>query len=486
MHSNKDVNGWVLCPSKSLPGKYYYFNVVSGEAVWSLPDAKVPPNNEIKNVAEKSHSFPEPEPIKYKNTNTGPNLQKSITKSTINKHANRPMFGQISFPEYMPNVNPSNSTNCSNSIFMTNNNDNRPLFGQGTKVVWAPLPLVVLEPNGTQTSDQVTQTCELDNIIVHSCDIPLSKRFINYENITIHFSEKNKLIRDKINTSTPIKPNPSFIDPIKPTVEHKIRKKPLIKDAILDLKNLKISDTKYSGTSTSNLFLQNQSDRKTQNILQSGKNSFAGLNLEEKEKKVATKKDDDQLNKNDLRLFLMARKRRYTEGDITTGSCERKKIKLKYTEDHEDLETPKKQVTFATNNTKTHKEISNEGMLTIQTLKNLAQSSCRQDVWYIVVDMDVLLENYDFVNDLVLSVQLDFNLCKNPLKARCAGASAGRARVLAARHVARALRDAPAHLALSTSMADVVQVDPQGFTGDLIEFYVGVTENWGFTKIYLV
>lgn len=29
-------NGWILCPSKSFPGKFYYFNVVNGEAAWSL------------------------------------------------------------------------------------------------------------------------------------------------------------------------------------------------------------------------------------------------------------------------------------------------------------------------------------------------------------------------------------------------------------------------------------------------------------------
>lgn len=43
MNNNKknNNNGWILCPSKSFPGKFYYFNMVSGEAVWSLNELEV-------------------------------------------------------------------------------------------------------------------------------------------------------------------------------------------------------------------------------------------------------------------------------------------------------------------------------------------------------------------------------------------------------------------------------------------------------------
>lgn len=34
-------NGWILCPSKTFPGKFYYFNVASGEAVWTLNSNEV-------------------------------------------------------------------------------------------------------------------------------------------------------------------------------------------------------------------------------------------------------------------------------------------------------------------------------------------------------------------------------------------------------------------------------------------------------------
>lgn len=34
-------NGWILCPSKSFPGKFYYFNVLNGETAWSLNQVEV-------------------------------------------------------------------------------------------------------------------------------------------------------------------------------------------------------------------------------------------------------------------------------------------------------------------------------------------------------------------------------------------------------------------------------------------------------------
>lgn len=39
--SKRDCNGWVLCPSQRFPGKFYFFNTLSGEAVWSLNELEV-------------------------------------------------------------------------------------------------------------------------------------------------------------------------------------------------------------------------------------------------------------------------------------------------------------------------------------------------------------------------------------------------------------------------------------------------------------
>lgn len=43
--SNKVVtsvgNSWVVCRSKSYSGHVYYFNTLSGEAVWNLSDTEV-------------------------------------------------------------------------------------------------------------------------------------------------------------------------------------------------------------------------------------------------------------------------------------------------------------------------------------------------------------------------------------------------------------------------------------------------------------
>lgn len=34
-------NGWLLCESKTFPGKFYYFNVRNGDAVWTFNDGDV-------------------------------------------------------------------------------------------------------------------------------------------------------------------------------------------------------------------------------------------------------------------------------------------------------------------------------------------------------------------------------------------------------------------------------------------------------------
>lgn len=34
-------NSWIVTQSKSHPGHVYYFNTVTGEAVWNLSDAEV-------------------------------------------------------------------------------------------------------------------------------------------------------------------------------------------------------------------------------------------------------------------------------------------------------------------------------------------------------------------------------------------------------------------------------------------------------------
>lgn len=39
--SKRDCSGWVLCPSQRFAGKFYFFNTLSGEAVWSLNELEV-------------------------------------------------------------------------------------------------------------------------------------------------------------------------------------------------------------------------------------------------------------------------------------------------------------------------------------------------------------------------------------------------------------------------------------------------------------
>lgn len=34
-------SAWIICRSKSHPGRIYYFNTLSGEAAWNLSDQEV-------------------------------------------------------------------------------------------------------------------------------------------------------------------------------------------------------------------------------------------------------------------------------------------------------------------------------------------------------------------------------------------------------------------------------------------------------------
>lgn len=57
--------------------------------------------------------------------------------------------------------------------------------------------------------DEVTQTSEVEReLFIQTCDIPLCKRFKNYENTTLCFDKKNKIMnkpRANFGTSTPMK-----------------------------------------------------------------------------------------------------------------------------------------------------------------------------------------------------------------------------------------------------------------------------------------
>nr|XP_037875280.1 uncharacterized protein LOC101743235 isoform X4 [Bombyx mori] len=90
---NTNNHGWTLCPSKRFPGKFYYFNVLNGEAAWSLTDNEgtaVEKNKEIHKITDNKHNYAEPSnPPENSRPMTGPKYYPKIV----------PEFGQAVFPK---------------------------------------------------------------------------------------------------------------------------------------------------------------------------------------------------------------------------------------------------------------------------------------------------------------------------------------------------------------------------------------------------
>ncbi|XP_045496680.1 uncharacterized protein LOC123695036 [Colias croceus] len=81
-------NSWIICRSKSYPGRVYYFNTVTGEAAWNLSDAEA--ERAKKTTLESSHKlklteFPEPEesPLDYVCNNNNQSMMQNIVPPKI-------------------------------------------------------------------------------------------------------------------------------------------------------------------------------------------------------------------------------------------------------------------------------------------------------------------------------------------------------------------------------------------------------------------
>ncbi|CAG4945438.1 unnamed protein product [Colias eurytheme] len=81
-------NSWIICRSKSYPGRVYYFNTVSGEAAWNLSDAEA--ERAKKTTLESSHKlklteFPEPEesPLDYVCNNNNQSVKQTMLQNMV-------------------------------------------------------------------------------------------------------------------------------------------------------------------------------------------------------------------------------------------------------------------------------------------------------------------------------------------------------------------------------------------------------------------
>ncbi|XP_041970561.1 uncharacterized protein LOC121726965 isoform X2 [Aricia agestis] len=177
MFGNKMNNsGWILCPSKRFPGKFYYYNVVNGESAWCFNETEkkfLSIDDKTRLVSQKWHCYPEPlsPPGKGLNCFTGSSFllpQK---------------FGQASFPKYFGPAAPKlDGFGAINYVSNARNPSviKAPILGiQNVHKTLVPKKNVDIQTDLPETE-----------VIVQSCEEPLSKRFLKYHR---NESEENNL-----------------------------------------------------------------------------------------------------------------------------------------------------------------------------------------------------------------------------------------------------------------------------------------------------
>ncbi|XP_031764248.2 uncharacterized protein LOC116412841 [Galleria mellonella] len=445
--NKKDNSGWILCPSKSFPGKFYYFNVTNGETAWSLNDTdkkNVRKDHNIENISDKSHNYPEPKSppadyqiptsshVNYMNYQYPPQKPVNLTQPT-------PVFGQVIFPKYITESGP----------YMQN-------------VIWTPIqlstPVLVTSTPIKQTVNQKTQTFAEENHahVPQTCGIPLFKRFKNFETPLLSFNDENKiketnnLLSNLTNVSnTKIDNQITITQVVEPTTPVQTNNNNVTFRTLLALAHEK---KKFQSDSESRNEI-NQVPMKTDTSISVLKTSpvRSGDKVEDDVEKNIVKLD--ALDKTDLRFLLVAKRRKSIDlGNLSMDT-------------EEEIAKPigKKRVSFdlTTRDDFSSEDvyyIDNEGNVnntyeeelnTLKILKNLAPSHLQSDIWYIVVDAEILLEELAFIDSFVkLDSSCRLLVPRSVMEVMVAagrGEDGGR-RIVVARHIVRKLTASPPHI----------------------------------------
>ncbi|KAG7295529.1 hypothetical protein JYU34_021740 [Plutella xylostella] len=418
-------NGWILCPSKTFPGKYYYFNVLSGEAAWCLSD-----NEKLKcpSKADNCHSYPEPSGVSNDMPTNPYNTSNFTTK-----------------PIYKPSQNFGTQFDTSTPMF------DRPMFPQylSPYIPYMPQPWMApmmqdnqrnYAPNISKTVQNSVHKFHETPIMVQQTSVPLSLRFNQRLNIkrVISFDVKSKTTK--------------MVQTDNPTVTEKAIdgkciikkfKNPLTKSKCVVTSTDMHTEESHFVPSRKRTLLDNSEivrrDYVQKNITSNTKLETVCLNTNfnsQDSVENCTKDDKNEeiveLAENDLRLILLAKRRRKS---VDTGSLAREtemnhlKEKLAKTtvENNEKPERlpAKKRVSFSFDYDKTDLE-SVSSMpsevygfapttypqqpchpdpfvkpYNIQRLRSLGRDSCNKHLWYIVADTQILMGHFAFVDMLV-------------------------------------------------------------------------------------
>ncbi|XP_059056669.1 uncharacterized protein LOC131850461 [Achroia grisella] len=432
MNTNKkDNNGWILCPSKSFPGKFYYFNVTNGDTAWSLNDAdKKTVTNErreysTENMPDNSHSYPDPKTpvvdnqipsnshVNYINYQYPPQNPETITQPS-------PVFAQVVFPKYITDAGPHIQN-----------------------ILWTPIPIstsmLAANTPKKQTTDKNTQTFITENfsqLHVDACDIPLCKRFNNFKPPHIIFNYKNKIIIDNKNLSELPVQTTNYKSALVSQFE--------VNPKSSSQSDLETGDGEYQLCRNKDT---SKSDTKMLNLRQSDK---VENDIENKDFKV------NGLENADLRFLLVAKKNKTVNVDNLPNNVDeekskgigKKKVSFDLGSRNEVINLEELYyVDCAGDVDDTYKEEQN----TLNILRDLASSSLRTDIWYIVVDTEILLEELAFMESFVkldssCRLLVPRSVMEAVLSASRNHVNENERRMMLARHLVRRLDRPPAYL----------------------------------------
>ncbi|XP_063372226.1 uncharacterized protein LOC134660416 [Cydia amplana] len=357
---------WLLCPSKSFPGKFYYFNGSTGETAWSLSDTdKNLKKGPIHRVTDKVHTYPEPfDPPLDDSTNTTNSF--SSLKNTGNAftyHANvrpSPVFGQAVFPKY---VQPD---------FMP-------------KFIWTLTPMYV--PNQMtqhrQMLDQITQTYVPDKTMY----VPsLNSRFQAVKRPTFapefRFQPfKEKPIFDQASNFEPMVPKPKMKDEACQTFIPRLQR----------LRTQSEIDT----TTKSAL----KPSRSVENLSSTKDVETSTLSPPSKVENGSDKLSE--LDKNDLRFKLVAKKKKVETVVVEkaeTATDQSKATKIRDGLPPEGI-LPKKRVTFDLQEPGASHTSSEE----VHVIDQSPDPHIERPLWYVAADTEALLSGLQCIEEFVKS-----------------------------------------------------------------------------------
>ncbi|KAL4711268.1 hypothetical protein ACJJTC_019109 [Scirpophaga incertulas] len=485
MNQSKINNGWILCPSKSFPGKFYYFNVITGDTAWSLNEVEknsLSKDHVINRIFDRSHGYPEPDtsPDDSICSSRSFNFYKrpNLTRVVVNNDWPT-KFGQTNFSKYVEPYMPT------------------------PNIVWTPLhvPSVCLAPpmfmEPKRSIDRLPQTIQTQRDFsvqpVQASKITISDRFAKY------YNKKEVIVCSNQHTSSPqirkCHQNSKEL-PVFDKQDWNLRQEYLIKDPILkplntqhrSVRNTNIYSDTFDTNSLeglmdfSNLCLQQTGPT---NPSKSDKEVTPTQNQPNKTNIPKERENNSNLKIHDLRHFLIA-KRNHSVILNETECSKGKKIKL--TRDV-NVKKSQKKVTFNLgqdlhdssfqfSDTALGNSVQEE--ITDPQLKSLDK------LWYLMVDSETLLDNYELIEEYVQSDEncrlLLTRGVRNEIESICIGDYRGRQRVLVARRAARRFVTRPPYLVFFGDL-DKYDYDTTDET-DLIECCLQVSDS-GYRMVLL-